>query len=110
MRIYVIILAFMTVVACAPTVPDDRDGAAVGEIQPLPGPSEKGGEGLAAIELCDAEDYRPLVGQNVASASFPAGPMLRVFGINDIVTQDYVPQRTNVVYDNARTIVRIYCG
>lgn len=111
MRRSIVILAVMAATACAPTTPDDRDGAVESEIRPLPGPSEQvGGEGLAAIEMCDAEDYRPLVGQNVSSASFPTGPMLRVFGANDIVTQDYVPQRTNVVYDSARIIVRIYCG
>ena len=94
--------------ACAPEAPDDRD---LPEDRALPGPSEEiDGGGLADIELCDAEDYRPLVGSDVGATSFPTGPELRVFGVNDIVTQDYIPQRTNVVYDTSRQIIRVYCG
>ena len=64
----------------------------------------------AAIEMCQADQYRHLVGQSVTATSFPTGPSLRVFGANDIVTQDYIPQRTNVVYDGSQRIVRVYCG
>jgi len=77
----------------------------------LPGPSEQGGSGeLAEQELCDAIDYRILVGTSVDDTAFPVGPRLRVFGANDIVTQDYIPQRTNVVYDASRKVIRVYCG
>lgn len=111
MRRLISLMAVLAVTACAPTTPDDLGGTVESESRPLPGPSEQvGGEGLAAIEMCDAADYRHMVGQPVSSASFPTGPMLRVFGANDIVTQDYVPQRTNVVHDGSQVIVRIYCG
>ena len=65
---------------------------------------------LADIELCDARDYRPLIGTNVASATLPTGPMLRAYSVDDIVTQEYIPQRTNVVYDADGVIVRVWCG
>lgn len=105
------ILAVLALTACAPQAPDDRaDTGTVAANRPLPGPSEGGGEGLAAVELCKAKDYRHLVGQSVAAASFPQSPNLRVFGVNDIVTQDYIPQRTNIVHDDASRIVRVYCG
>ncbi len=108
MRFTIASAIILGLAACEPTVPDDR---AAPEDRALPGPSEDvGGGGLADIELCDAEDYRPLVGSNVDATSFPTGPQLRVFGVNDIVTQDYIPQRTNVVHDTARVIVRVYCG
>ena len=108
MRFTIFLLAATYLTACAAEAPDDRTEP---EDRALPGPSEeiKGG-GLADIELCDAEDYRPLVGSPVSATSFPESPSLRVFGVNDIVTQDYVPQRTNVVYDTNGTITRIYCG
>lgn len=93
---------------CAPTTPDDR---VFSGDRALPGPSEDvSGSGLAGIEQCDAETYRPLVGTDVGSTRFPAGASLRVFGVNDIVTQDYIPQRTNVVFDRDRRILRVYCG
>ncbi|MEM6384602.1 MAG: hypothetical protein AAF718_00050 [Pseudomonadota bacterium] len=99
--------------ACGSEAPDDRQEVSTASTveQALPGPSEAGGSGaLAEVELCDAKDYRVLVGSDVDDTSFPLGPRLRVFGINDIVTQDYIPQRTNVVYSDKRRILRIYCG
>lgn len=112
MRPIIPLLAALALTACAPTIPDDRSSAtSTSGNQNLPGPSEPvGGTGLAAIEMCDAPQYRPLVGQPVSATSFPIGPSLRVFGANDIVTQDYIPQRTNVVYDASNRIVRVYCG
>ena len=111
MRTITLLIAAVALAACAPEVPDDRGATTTSGDQALPGPSEQGGNtGLAAIEQCDAEDYRHLVGQSVTATSFPTGPGMRVFGVNDIVTQDYVPQRTNVVYDGGQRIVRVYCG
>lgn len=101
-------LLLAALAACASTPPDDRQ---LPEGGALPGPSEEiEGGGLAAIELCDAGDYRGLVGTDVGATTFPASDNLRVFGINDIVTQDYIPHRTNVVFDSSRQIVRVYCG
>lgn len=87
------------------TVPDARRSEPVTIVN-----GETKEPGLADIELCDASDYRPMVGSNIAAATFPAGPRLRVFGEDDIVTQEYIPQRTNVVFDKGGTIVRVYCG
>lgn len=102
------LIAALWLAACAPTAPDDT--VPTDPDRPAPGPSETGGEGLAEVELCDAEDYRQLIGSAVAATSFPQGPNLRVFSLTDIVTQEYLPSRTNVVYDNSGTIVRVYCG
>lgn len=99
--------------ACTPATPDDRaTGNSSAPVTPaLPGPSEQGGTGeLADQELCDAMSYRILVGSSVDDTNFPVGPRLRVFGMNDIITQDYIPQRTNVVFDGSREIIRVYCG
>ena len=61
-------------------------------------------------EECDAAEYRGFIGQNIAAVTVPTGPMLRAYGETDIITQDYLPQRTNVVYDGSRTITRVFCG
>ncbi len=114
MRLMTIAILLACLTACAPAAPDDReasDTSGTGGDRALPGPSEQvGGEGLAAIELCDAKDYRHLVGSNVAATSFPVSSSLRVFSVNDIVTQDYIPQRTNIVHETSGKIVRVYCG
>ena len=108
MRFTITALMLLALSACASSTPDDRE---VSADRALPGPSEQTeGGGLADIELCDAADYRGLVGSDVGATSFPVGPQLRVFGQNDIITQDYIPQRTNVVYDTSRRIIRVYCG
>ena len=101
-------LCFLALAACA--APPSIDDEAPIEPRPLPGPSESGGEGLADAELCDADDYRSLVGSPAADANLIVGPELRVFGVNDIITQDYLPQRTNVVSDTDGLILRVYCG
>ncbi len=59
---------------------------------------------------CDEDTYKPLVGQLAGGRQFPVGPRLRVFGTNDIITQELVPQRTNIVVDDSGKIVRVYCG
>ncbi len=108
MRFTLLGAACLILAACAASAPNDRAPA---EDRALPGPSEEiAGGGLAEIELCDAEEYRPLIGTDVAATSFPTNPNLRVFGVNDIVTQDYIPQRTNIVSDTAGRIIRVYCG
>ena len=65
---------------------------------------------LVGVELCDAKDYRPLVGTLVAATTFATGPRLRVFNVDDVVTQEYLPNRTNIVYDNGGKIIRVWCG
>ena len=66
---------------------------------------------LGGVEVCDAASYRNLVGQPVAATTFPAGPRLRVYSDSDVVTQEYLPNRTNIVYDDSSgVILRVFCG
>ena len=62
------------------------------------------------LTLCGGEDYRWLLGQNIAAVTLPAGPNIRVIGPDDMVTMDYAPARLNVEYDDAGTITRLRCG
>ncbi len=91
--------------ACAPDVPED-DPAIVTEVVVENGLEER----IPEMEQCDAEDYRPLIGTPVAAAPFPIGNLLRVHGENDIIRQEYLPQRTNIVYDAEGLITRVACG
>ena len=63
-----------------------------------------------ALEECDAAEYRELVGTNIAATVFPEDPMIRVYGEGDIITQEYIPRRTNIVFDADGNIVQAYCG
>lgn len=103
--------ALLWAVACAPA--ENSEVIVTEEVVPAETESEETGEepaGLADIELCDAADYRPLIGSNVAATTLPAGPRLRVYSVDDIVTQEYIPQRTNIIYRPDGTILRVECG
>jgi len=97
--------ALCLLVACGESTP-----VADQSVEPENVTQESEEPALADIELCDAADYRPLIGTAVSGTTFEAGAQLRVFGVNDIITQEYLPQRTNVVYDEDGLITRVYCG
>ncbi len=110
MRPIAVTIAIVALTACAPSYSDDRAIVTLPNDAPPSVVKEDAEPKLADIELCDARDYRPLIGSNVSATTFPRGARLRVFGVNDIVTQDYIPQRTNVVHDEGGRITRVYCG
>ena len=70
---------------------------------------EDGADG-ALPEECDAADYRPLIGSSIAAVTLPADPRVRAYGETDIITQDYLPQRTNIIYGGDGVILRVTCG
>ena len=94
----------MVLAACGP-VPVAEEPAIVTEVVEPEVP-----EAPPALEQCDAADYRPLIGTPLAEAAIVSGERMRVFGVNDIITQEYLPQRTNVVFDDEGLISRVYCG
>ena len=67
-------------------------------------------ERIPELEQCDADLYRPMIGTPAATAALPESDMLRVYGANDIVTQEYLPQRTNVVVGADGLIQQVTCG
>lgn len=106
--IFRVIAALLLMAACSPSGDAEQEASAgVGE-----GAEEvaEGGETPVVMEQCDAADYRPLIGTPVATATLPVGPMLRAYGENDIITQEYLPRRTNIVYDARKVVANVYCG
>lgn len=69
-----------------------------------------GGKATPGTELCDASAFSGLIGTNVAATTFPNDRNIRVFGVDDIVTRDYIPQRTNIVHGANGIITEVYCG
>ena len=72
--------------------------------------SELEGAGAGLPEECDAADYRPLIGSSIAAVTLPTDPRVRAYGETDIITQDYLPQRTNIIYGADGVILRVTCG
>ena len=93
-------LTLVALAACAPMPVEEE----------LPPPAPVEPETPPALEQCDAADYRPLVGSNIAAVTLLNDPMLRAYGQGDIITQEYLPQRTNIVYGADGIILRVYCG
>lgn len=62
------------------------------------------------VEECDAEVFRSAIGVDVATTAFTPSPDLRIFSEADLVTQEYLPKRTNIVTDVNGVITRVYCG
>ncbi|MEO9824355.1 MAG: I78 family peptidase inhibitor [Paracoccaceae bacterium] len=104
---YVCLSALCGLIACAP-VPDSGaiDDNSAGVEQSVDG------EDVAdnPNDLCDAGEYRALIGTPVTATVFPTGKLLRVFSEADIVTQEYIPQRTNVMFSTGGQIMRVFCG
>ena len=103
-----LIAALLIVAACSPT--GETEEAVVDSIVEGAEVAAEERSAPTVIEQCDAEDYRTLIDTSVSAATLPEGPMLRVYGENDIITQEYLPRRTNVVYDARKVVRNVYCG
>lgn len=63
----------------------------------------------AAGDACGASAYQNLIGQDaVVELSLPEPK--RSYRLGDPVTQDFVPERLNIVLDDTDTITAINCG
>lgn len=62
-----------------------------------------------AQDTCGASQYQAMIGTNIAAATFPAGPGIRVIQPDTPVTQDFSPQRLNVIVDANGVITSLEC-
>jgi len=90
-------------------IPDSGAEAAI-EGEELGGIIVSADEEPDLFEECDAQSYRGLLGTQIADALVNEGPQLRVYAENDLITQEFLPQRTNIVTDEAGIVTRVYCG
>lgn len=75
MRLFVLTILFAFLAACAPQVPDSRTAKAtdfedVPDVAETPSGTDQPPK-LGDIELCDARDYRPLIGSTSSATTFP---------------------------------------
>lgn len=72
--------------------------------------------GVQPRNQCNAQAAQFVVGQSYAStmlvqarAAAGAGEV-RMLRVNDLITQEYILGRLNLVVDSHRQVVRVYCG
>ena len=110
-KIPVIFALFTAISACAPTPPEVVTTPTTGNLPGAGGAVDAPQGSLGGVELCDAANYRPLVGTSYKDTIFPTGPKIRVYSDTSVVTQEYLPDRTNIVYDDQTgNILRAFCG
>lgn len=116
MRTITIPALLFVLAGCGAGTPDDRaiEVIATAEpvtTQPLETPLiDTDPPALDPASDCNLAQYRPLIGQAAADQFLPTGPELRVFSESDIVTQELLPKRTNIVTNANGIIVRVFCG
>ena len=98
-RTLVILVAGLTLTACATTASTVNPDAGAG---PVPAPQP---------QPCAAEAYQVLVGQPVGGVHTDSLPRPhRVYGQGDPVTMDYRPDRLNIVVGEDGSIIEVKCG
>lgn len=115
MRIFTI-PALLALAGCGGGTPDDRAVEVIATSEPVtvqPLDTTVGDSATSALDPasdCDLAQYQPLIGQPAAEQILLVGPELRVFSESDIVSQELLPKRTNIVTDANGTIARVFCG
>ena len=98
-RTLVILVAGLTLTACATTASTTNPDAGV-QPDPMPEP-----------QPCAAEAYQVLVGQPVGGVHTDSLPRPhRVYGPGDMITEDYRPDRLNIVVGENGVIAEVKCG
>ncbi len=91
--------------ACTPPAETPPPEQPVAEQPALPTTAAE----ATAQDTCGAAQYRDLVGQNFAAVSLPAGNNVRIIQPDTIVTQDFSPQRVNMIVGADGIITAFEC-
>lgn len=92
--------------ACTPPAAEDEAGL------PAPDPvaaAPQTREEATAQDTCGAAQYSAMIGTSIAAASFPATPNIRVIMPDSMVTEDFRPDRLNVIVDAGGNISALEC-
>lgn len=106
MRVLLMSVALMALAACSETTVNTEDSVA-----PIADPAAAPTTAAEATaqDTCGAAQYSALVGAPLAAASFPADSGIRIIQPDSAVTQDFRPDRINVIVDASGTITSIEC-
>lgn len=90
-------------------------GAACTQSNPPQPPEETVSEGpqtaqeATAQDTCGASEYRSLIGANIAAVTLPADANIRVITPGTMVTEDFRPDRLNIIAGEDGVITSLEC-
>jgi hypothetical protein len=94
----------MFAAACAPTSETPKQ-----EPPRAGSPMPQTAEEATAQDTCGAAQYRALIGTNIAAVTLPSGPHIRVIQPGAPITQDFSPDRLNIMVDANGVITELQC-
>lgn len=101
MRSVFLALGLMALAACGQTTATTEP--------PTPPATPQTAAEATAQDTCGAARYSAMVGTNIAAATFPADAGIRVIQPDSIVTEDFRPDRLNVIVDANGVITSLEC-
>lgn len=104
-RLLVSLAALGALAACGQTTTTTPVETPVAEA-PAPAAPTNAAEATAQ-DTCGASQYASMVGQNMAAVTVPAGT--RTIGPDTAVTEDFRPDRLNMIVDAQGVIQRFEC-
>jgi hypothetical protein len=108
MRMMLISAALLALAACNQTTtsaPAEPQPAAEAPPTAMPQTAEE----ATAQDACGAAQYRSMIGVNIAAATFPADAGIRIIHPDTMVTQDFRPDRLNVIVNADGVITELRC-
>lgn len=108
-----LLAVFLLLVACGDAPNDVEDIVDTSDVMIEDGAEEETEDNPFAspdVEECDAEVFRQAIGVDISTTAFTPSENVRIFSEADLVTQEYLPKRTNIVTDMRGVITRVYCG
>lgn len=107
MRAFLIAGAALALVACGQTnTPAEPEQPAA---EPPAASAPQTREEATAQDTCGGAQYRSLVGSNFAAVTLPAESNIRIIQPDTVVTQDFRPDRVNIIVDAQGAITAVEC-
>ncbi|OQW57520.1 MAG: hypothetical protein A4S17_04740 [Proteobacteria bacterium HN_bin10] len=102
MRALLVAVSVLGLVACGPTTTATDEPVAEA-------PTPQTAEEATAQDTCGAAQYAGMIGSNIAAVTFPAESGIRIIQPDSIVTEDFRPERLNVIVDANGAITALQC-
>ena len=93
----------LTTGCTSPSTPPTAESAAPGD--PTPGTAVE----ATAQDTCNAARFSDLIGSNIDEVTIEQGPDVRVVSPDSMVTQDFRPDRLNILVDEDGQITSLEC-